>query len=244
MSKLNHRRLTVLLIASTLLLGALAGCPKPPPPPVEPVDEGPHYDGPAPIIRGVTPEGGKEGEMVDLTVEGEYFRTGAVVFVGRSRASNINVMAAEVIKCTAPTGLSAGVYDVRVVNTDTTEDILSRAFTVEKSLDCTLQRVNFDYDRAELTRSAQRSLEANAECIQERGFRSVRVEGHADERGSTEYNIALGQRRADSVKKYLVNLGVSASVLRTISYGEESPVRTGSGEINWSENRRAELVAE
>jgi peptidoglycan-associated lipoprotein len=72
----------------------------------------------------------------------------------------------------------------------------------------------------------------------------VTVEGHADERGSTEYNLALGQRRAESVKKYLINLGVRANVLRTISYGEEKPFQGGDGEIIWSKNRRAELIAE
>lgn len=235
--------LSVALFVTTMLVG-LVGCPKPPPPPPEVVDQGPQYDGPAPIISSVRPGSGKEGEITDITVEGQYFRSGAVVYVGRKRGSNVSVVDGGTIRCTAPGGISAGVYDIRVVNTDTTEDTLARAFTVEQAYDCALTRVNFDYDRAELNRSAQKSLEDNAECIQQKGYSSVRVEGHADERGSTEYNLALGQRRADSVKKYLVNLGVSSSVLRTITYGEEKPIRGGSGEANWAENRRAELVAE
>ncbi len=234
---------SVALFVTTMMVG-LAGCPKPPPPPPEVVDQGPQYDGPAPIISSVRPSSGKEGEITDITVEGQYFRSGAVVYVGRKRASNASVVDGGTIRCTAPGGISAGVYDIRVVNTDTTEDTLARAFTVEQAYDCSLTRVNFDYDRAELTRSAQQALESNAECIQQKGYSNVRVEGHADERGSTEYNLALGQRRADSVKKYLVNLGVSSGVLRTITYGEEKPIRSGSGEVNWSENRRAELVAE
>ena len=242
----SHQPLHLVSLAmfvATMLVG-LVGCPKPPPPPPEVVDQGPQYDGPAPIISSVRPGSGKEGEIVDLTVEGQYFRQGAVVYVGRKRASNVSLLDGGTLRCTAPGGIAAGVYDVRVVNTDTTEDTLARAFTVEQAYDCALSRVTFDYDRSELTRGAQQSLESNAECIQKKGFRTVRVEGHADERGSTEYNLALGQRRADSVKKYLVNLGVDASVLRTITYGEEKPLKTGSGEINWAENRRAELVAE
>ena len=105
-------------------------------------------------------------------------------------------------------------------------------------------RVYFDYDKSELTSSARKALEDNARCIQEKGFTKVKIEGHADERGSTEYNLALGQRRADSVKKYLTNLGVSSSALRTISYGEEQPLENGAGEAIWSKNRRAELVNE
>jgi len=240
----SYYRPTVAFLFATALLVGLVGCPKPKPPPPEPEPQGPVYDGPAPIVSSVRPASGKEGEIVDVTVEGQYFRGGAAVYVGRSRAGNVSVVDGETIRCTAPTGLSAGVYDVRVVNTDTTEDTLTRAFTVDRAFDCSLKRVNFDYDRADLTGSAQRALEANAECIQKKGFRSVRVEGHADERGSTEYNLALGQRRADSVKNYLVNLGVSSGVLRTISYGEEKPVQRGSGESSWAENRRAEVVAE
>ncbi len=234
-----------LVMAFTLGL-ILVGCPKPVPPPVDdtPVDTGPHYDGPEPIIRGVSPTQAKEGELVDLTVEGEYFRQGVVVYVGRSRAGNISLLDGETIRCTAPTSLSAGVYDIRVVNTDTSEDEMSRAFEIERAFDCSLQRVHFEYDRSELGGSAQRALEENAECIQQKGYRSVVVEGHADERGSTEYNLALGQRRADSVKKYLINLGVNGGVLRTISYGEEKPITDGAGEVNWSKNRRAELIAE
>ena len=236
-------RFIFILSLGTLLVG-LIGCPKQQPPPPEPEPQGPVYDGPEPIIRSVRPGTAKAGEMVDLTIEGDYFRSGAGVYVGRTRAGNTSVVDGGTIRCTAPTNLSAGVYDVRVVNSDTTEDTLSRALTVEKAFDCSLQRVKFDYDRSELTRSAQNTLEANAECIQNKGFSSVRVEGHADERGSTEYNLALGQRRANSVKKYLVNLGVSGSVLRTISYGEEKPVAGGSGESSWAENRRAEVIAE
>jgi len=236
----------VLALALGACLVVMIGCPKPKPPPVDdtPVDTGPHYDGPEPIVRGVNPGKAVEGDLVDLTVEGEYFRQGVVVYVGRSRAGNISLLDGETIRCTAPTSLSPGVYDIRVVNTDTSEADLIRAFEVERAADCSLQRVHFDYDRSELTGSAQGALEANASCIQDKGYSSVVIEGHADERGSTEYNLALGQRRADSVKKYLINLGVRANVLRTISYGEEKPLQGGDGEIIWSKNRRAELIAD
>ncbi len=237
------RRFLLLLIGISLL--GLTACPKPPPPPVEvEVDTGPHYDGPEPIIGSVSPSSAKEGELADLTVQGQYFRQGATVYVGRSRAGNVSLVDGETIRCTAPTSLSAGSYDVRVVNTDTSEASLTRSFRVEEAFDCSLVRVQFDYDTAELSGASRRTLEQNAECIQKKGFTKVRIEGHADERGSTEYNLALGERRAETVKKYLTNLGVSSSVLRTISYGEEKPLERGSSESNWAQNRRAEVVNE
>ncbi len=238
-----HLSPVLILIAGFALLNITA-CPKTPPPPEPEPDTGPNYDGPEPIIGSVTPSSAKEGELVDLTISGQYFRSGVTAYVGRSRCGNTSLLDGETIRCTAPTGLPVGTHDVRVVNTDTSEATLSRAFRVEEAFDCTLQRVYFDYDKADLSASARRTIEENAECIQKKGFRSVRVEGHADERGSTEYNLALGQRRADSVKKYMINLGVSASVLRTISYGEEKPLDRGSGEASWAKNRRAEVVAE
>jgi peptidoglycan-associated lipoprotein len=231
------------LIAGVALLNITA-CPKTPPPPEPEPDLGPHYDGPEPIIRSVDPSSAKEGELVDLTIFGQYFRSGITAYVGRSRCGNTSLLDGETIRCTAPTGLSVGTHDVRVVNSDTSEATLARAFRVDEASNCSLQRIYFDYDKAELTSGARHSIEENAECIQKRGFGSVRIEGHADERGSTEYNLALGQRRADSVKKYMINLGVSASVLRTISYGEEKPAERGTGEASYAKNRRAEVVAE
>ena len=71
---------------------------------------------------------------------------------------------------------------------------------------------------------------------------SVIIEGHCDERGTNEYNLALGERRAESAKKYLVNLGIDASRLETVSYGEERPVDSGSNEAAWKKNRRAHFV--
>jgi peptidoglycan-associated lipoprotein len=70
----------------------------------------------------------------------------------------------------------------------------------------------------------------------------VTIEGHADERGSLEYNQALGQRRAESAKTYLVNLGLSGAMFRTVSFGEERPIAQGSNESAWAQNRRDEFV--
>lgn len=98
----------------------------------------------------------------------------------------------------------------------------------------------FDFDQSILRSEAKASLMVQAECAQMNDG-SIRLEGHADERGSREYNMALGERRANAVRDYLVLQGVDASVIETVSYGEERPVEVGSYESAWSKNRRVEL---
>jgi peptidoglycan-associated lipoprotein len=105
---------------------------------------------------------------------------------------------------------------------------------------CALVRVAFAFDSAQLDQEGMRHLRDNAECLKRRGATSLLVEGHCDERGTTEYNIALGARRADAVKQYLLALGVGASI-DSISFGKEIPVATGSEDGAWAQNRRAEL---
>jgi peptidoglycan-associated lipoprotein len=105
-----------------------------------------------------------------------------------------------------------------------------------------LADVYFDFDRSEITASARAALEQNAKWLLGRGNAQVKVEGHADERGTNEYNIALGERRAQAVKRVLVALGVPAANLSTVSYGEEQPVCREHEESCWQKNRRAHLA--
>jgi peptidoglycan-associated lipoprotein len=99
-------------------------------------------------------------------------------------------------------------------------------------------RVLFDYDRSDLDESDRATLQKQAAWLAKYPQVTLTVEGHADERGTREYNIALGARRAQSVKEYLVSLGVNSSRLDTISYGKERPVCVESTEACWAENRR------
>lgn len=105
-----------------------------------------------------------------------------------------------------------------------------------------LKDVHFDFDRSELTDAAREILNANAELLKKSPDVKIQVEGHCDERGSTSYNLALGERRAASVKDYLVSLGIPADKLSTISYGEERPLDPGQNEEAWAKNRRAHIV--
>lgn len=103
-----------------------------------------------------------------------------------------------------------------------------------------LEAVLFDTDRSELRSGAKQALATQAMRIQSHPEWGVlTIEGHCDERGTVEYNLALGQRRADATRDYLVDLGIDGGRLSTVSYGEERPFAQGSGEAVWKENRRA-----
>lgn len=103
-----------------------------------------------------------------------------------------------------------------------------------------LSSVYFDYDQSLIRSDAATILQGNASYL--KGHEGMyTAEGHCDERGSNEYNIALGQRRADSARNYLINLGVNSSNLKTVSYGEEKPVCHEHDETCWWKNRRADF---
>ena len=105
-----------------------------------------------------------------------------------------------------------------------------------------LKPVYFDFDRYDIRADAKPTLRADADAILASGGTGViTVEGHCDERGSEEYNLALGERRANAVKRYLVDLGVPASRLRTVSFGEAKPAVVGHDESAWRYNRRSEF---
>ncbi len=103
-------------------------------------------------------------------------------------------------------------------------------------------RIFFESDSTELTSTAQATLDKQARWLQQYGQYSITVEGHADERGTREYNFALGARRAEAAKSYLAARGIPASRLRTISYGKERPVAVCNDISCWSQNRRAVTV--
>jgi len=102
--------------------------------------------------------------------------------------------------------------------------------------------VYFAFDSSELDAASKAILNAQAAWLNDNNG-DITVEGNCDQRGSREYNLALGQRRADSVKDYLVSQGVSSGRIDTVSFGEERPVCTGTGEACWAQNRHADIVA-
>ncbi len=107
-------------------------------------------------------------------------------------------------------------------------------------LPCTLTRIHFAFDSTQLESSAREALSETAKCIAQKKIPAVVIEGHADDRGTEAYNIALGQRRAEGVRGFLQKLGVVAEV-EAVSYGEAYPLVRSETEQAWTENRRAEL---
>ena len=105
-----------------------------------------------------------------------------------------------------------------------------------------LQRIHFDFDKSNIKAEYEPVLKANAAWMQANSGSKVTVEGHCDERGSVEYNIALGDRRANSAKSYMSKLGIPDNRLSTISYGKERPLCNEHNESCWWQNRRAEFV--
>jgi peptidoglycan-associated lipoprotein len=102
-------------------------------------------------------------------------------------------------------------------------------------------RVHFETDSSNLSPDAKEALQANAQILQQYPEIKVEIQGHADERGTTDYNLALGQRRANAVVTYMTSAGVASSRLPVVTYGEERPLDDRSGEVAWAQNRRAEF---
>ena len=109
-------------------------------------------------------------------------------------------------------------------------------------LQSALEKIYFDFDSAGLSEAARSTLANNSTALMKESSVKIRIEGNCDERGSAEYNLALGERRAKAAKQYLVTLGVASGRLSTISYGKEKPASQGDDESAWRKNRRDEFV--
>ena len=148
----------------------------------------------------------------------------------------------------APTPDAAEVSE-EVVHEPITETIVSEEVTEELPEDLAqlnaqgyLEDAFFDTDRFDLTPAARESMAKNAAWLQKHPTISILVEGHCDERNTREYNLALGERRASTVRDYLAFLGIAPQRIQIISYGEERPFAVGSGESVWKLNRRSHFV--
>jgi peptidoglycan-associated lipoprotein len=107
-----------------------------------------------------------------------------------------------------------------------------------------LETIYFDFDKADLSQAARAALTKDAGVMKARPGIKVKIEGNCDERGSAEYNLALGERRATSALQYLITLGIAADRLSTISYGKEHPAVQGHDEAAWAKNRRDDFVVQ
>jgi peptidoglycan-associated lipoprotein len=122
------------------------------------------------------------------------------------------------------------------------EDRLSAASLDEINKNSPLKPVFFEYDQSDISGEAQKALDANADVLKRNSSWIVTIEGHCDERGTAEYNLALGERRAGAVKDYLVSLGIAADRITAVSKGKEQPVCTEENESCWAQNRRGHFI--
>ena len=122
------------------------------------------------------------------------------------------------------------------------DDSINSASLDDLNRNSPLRPVFFDLDSSELSTEGQRILDANAGVLKQHATWTVTIEGHCDERGTAEYNLALGERRALSARAYLISLGLPADRLRTVSYGKEFPFDPGHDEPAYAKNRRAHFV--
>lgn len=125
---------------------------------------------------------------------------------------------------------------------DTSLDALREGRSPATPASSPLKDIYFEFDRADLRPDTRETLKANAQWMKSNASARVEIEGHCDERGTNEYNLALGARRAHSARDYLITLGIAANRLSTISYGEEIPVCADKTEDCWQKNRRARFV--
>jgi peptidoglycan-associated lipoprotein len=170
------------------------------------------------------------------------------LYMGACKSSGSKVQAPPPSPTPAPTAVPSTMPE-EVVHDPVTETIVSQEVTEELPDDLAqlnargyLEDVFFDTDRFDLTPEARGSLTKNAAWLQNHPTISILVEGHCDERNTREYNLALGERRASTVRDYIVFLGIASQRIQIISYGEERPFMRGRDESAWRLNRRSHFV--
>ena len=233
---------TLWALCVMLSAGGCKGCDPggPPPPPGAP---GPAIE---PLegrlsLTSVEPGRVPVGQPFSVVVRGAGFERGATVSFGAEAATKVTVLNPTQLAVDAG-ALPAGRYDAVVRNPDGATATLRAALLVEgtASSSCDPATVYFETDRSTLGADGKGAVASRAACYAAANA-AVRVEGHADERGTTDYNLALGERRAIAVKAELVERGVSEDRVTTTSFGEEQPIDDGHNDAAWSKNRRAEV---
>jgi peptidoglycan-associated lipoprotein len=226
------------------MLLLLVGCPKQQPPEdvvSEPVP-------PSLRISSLDPSSTTEAEPVTVTLRGAGFSEGSKIYLGTIEARGVDVYSEDELTFRASESLQTGDYDVRIVTLAGDQAVAPSRFSVrprpEEESDCQLVVVLFEFNESQLSAQVRNDLSNNAKCIESQKYGSLRLEGHADERGSTVFNLSLGEERAEAVRDYLIDLGVDRGVFSVVSYGEERPVDRGFGEEAWSQNRRVEFAVQ
>lgn len=193
-------------------------------------------------VVSVSPGQVKPTVHTPLTVYGAGFEDGATVKLGSYRVERVQVADANTLTFLSP-ALPTGSHDLTVSNPDGRSATLRSAVRAVEQIDdsCRRMAMYFALDEATLSESAKGALRSAMPCLKAQA--SIRLEGHADARGTTDYNLALGQRRAESVSAFLMSEGIPPHKLPVVSYGEERPADPSENESAWAKNRRVEMVA-
>jgi peptidoglycan-associated lipoprotein len=167
---------------------------------------------------------------------------GVVAFLGACASKEQPAQVAETKP--APTTTTTTSTPPPTTTASTTTPVPSKALNplVDPASPLSKRVIYFDYDKDAVKTEYQALVQAHATFLSQNRNRKIRLEGHADERGSREYNMALGQRRGDAVRKAVSVLGVGAERIETVSFGEDKPKSNGHDEAAWAQNRRVEIV--
>lgn len=243
------RRSRLLFALALAPLLTAAKCRKDKDKEIEEVDLEPASPAVTLVVTGVEPDTVNAGELTRAVVYGVGFEQGVQVRVDESPVASVTFDQPGVLKVTLPP-LSEGKHDLRVRNPDGQTATLRNAILAQANqpvdttagLGCRDFSIPFGFDADTLSPEALQTLRQKRACFTDRDG-EIKIAGHCDERGTTDYNLALGQRRADAVKRWVVSQGVLPSRVRTVSFGEEDPAVQGSNEAAWAANRRAEISA-
>jgi len=195
-------------------------------------------------VAAVDPGFGPDGTVFDVSVYGSGFSQSARVRFGEVEAVRVLFVDENTLTATVPP-LTVGAFDVTVVNSDGESQTLRNALNIEAEVEeevrCEDGTVYFGFNSDTMEPESASVLSSILECLEGAQSATLVFEGHTDERGTTEYNLALGNRRVDSVRHQAISEGLSPSRSTAVSYGEERPVAGGHDEQAWSRNRRVEI---
>ena len=232
---------TLVALAAILMLGACKkkAAPPPPPPPPPP---------PTPTASiSVSPDTIQQGQSATLSWQTSNATDVSIDGIGAVQASgsqSVNPTDSTTYHLVAKG--SGGTQDattrLTVTQAPAPPQQQAPSATEQDLFAQNIKDVYFDYDKSDIRGDQRGSIQADAQFLNQHSNIAFTIEGHCDERGSTEYNLALGDQRASSVKSALVSAGVSANRIKTISYGKEKPFCTESNEACWQQNRRGHLV--
>ena len=243
----KHAALLLVMALVVFVGGCKKKTPPPPPPPPPPAVQ------PAPpprptVTLSASPTFVQSGEAVTLTWSSTNATdlnlqpgVGRVAPEGSTRV-NLTQSTTYTLTATGPGGRDEATARITVAAPPPPPPPARPAATLEELFRANVFDGFFDYDKADVRPDARESLAKTAEFLRTHPQVRVQIEGHCDERGSTEYNLALGDRRAQAARQFLISLGVSGDRLETVSWGKERPFCTESNETCWQQNRRAHFV--